>query len=106
MGEIHRAGDETGPVGGGMQGHRSIHHRRRRHADLGPEHHLGEPSPLAGLGHDAVGVVDMEYATSRDPVLREQIILAYLGLADRLADRYRHSRGSTPEDLIQPPGPG
>jgi RNA polymerase sigma-B factor len=41
------------------------------------------------------------YAISRDPVLREQIILAYLGLADRLAGRYRRSRGSTPEDLIQ-----
>ncbi len=42
-----------------------------------------------------------EYATSRDPALRQRIILAYLGLADRLAGRYRHSRGSTPEDLIQ-----
>jgi RNA polymerase sigma-B factor len=42
-----------------------------------------------------------EYATSRDPVLRHQIILAYLGLADRLAGRYRHSRGTTPEDLRQ-----
>jgi RNA polymerase sigma-B factor len=41
------------------------------------------------------------YASSRDPVLRERIILAYLGLADRLAGRYRHSRGTTPEDLIQ-----
>jgi RNA polymerase sigma-B factor len=41
------------------------------------------------------------YATSRDPVLRQRIILAYLGLADRLAGRYRHSRGTTPEDLIQ-----
>jgi RNA polymerase sigma-B factor len=41
------------------------------------------------------------YATSRDPKLRERIILAYLGLADRLANRYRHSRGSTPEDLTQ-----
>jgi RNA polymerase sigma-B factor len=41
------------------------------------------------------------YATSRDPVLRERIILAYLGLADRLARRYRHSRGTTPEDLTQ-----
>jgi RNA polymerase sigma-B factor len=41
------------------------------------------------------------YATSRDPKLREQIILAYLGLADRLASRYRHSRGTTPEDLRQ-----
>jgi RNA polymerase sigma-B factor len=42
-----------------------------------------------------------EYATSRDPALRQRIILAYLGLADRLAGRYRHSRGSTPEDLTQ-----
>jgi RNA polymerase sigma-B factor len=42
-----------------------------------------------------------DYATSRDPGLREQIILAYLGLADRLASRYRTSRGTTPEDLRQ-----
>ena len=42
-----------------------------------------------------------DYATTRDPQLREQIILAYLGLADRLANRYRHSRGTTPEDLMQ-----
>jgi RNA polymerase sigma-B factor len=42
-----------------------------------------------------------DYAASRDPVLREQIILAYLGLADRLASRYRSSRGTTPEDLRQ-----
>jgi RNA polymerase sigma-B factor len=41
------------------------------------------------------------FAVSRDPVLREQIVLAYLGLADRLADRYRSSRGTTREDLIQ-----
>jgi len=41
------------------------------------------------------------YATSRDPQLREQIILAYLGMADRLASRYRDSRGTTPEDLRQ-----
>jgi RNA polymerase sigma-B factor len=42
-----------------------------------------------------------EYAVSRDPHLRQQIILAYLGLADRLANRYRTSRGTTPEDLSQ-----
>jgi RNA polymerase sigma-B factor len=42
-----------------------------------------------------------DYATSRDPQLRERIILAYLGLADRLASRYRQSRGATPEDLRQ-----
>jgi RNA polymerase sigma-B factor len=42
-----------------------------------------------------------EYTTSRDPKLRERIILAYLSLADRLANRYRNSRGTTPEDLTQ-----
>jgi len=42
-----------------------------------------------------------EYAASRDPGLRERIILAYLGLADRLASRFRHSRGTNREDLIQ-----
>jgi RNA polymerase sigma-B factor len=41
------------------------------------------------------------YADTRDPAVREQIIVAYLGLADRLADRYRSSRGVTPEDLRQ-----
>src|SRR5215217_5735568 len=41
------------------------------------------------------------FAVSRDPALREQIVLAYLGLADRLADRYRSSRGTSPEDLRQ-----
>jgi RNA polymerase sigma-B factor len=41
------------------------------------------------------------YATSRDPQLRERIILAYLGLADRLASRFRDSRGTSPEDLRQ-----
>jgi hypothetical protein len=38
-----------------------------------------------------------DYASSRDAALRERIILAYLGLADRIASRYRHSRGTTLE---------
>jgi RNA polymerase sigma-B factor len=42
-----------------------------------------------------------QYADTRDPAIRERIIVAYLGLADRLADRYRSSRGVTPEDLRQ-----
>ena len=41
------------------------------------------------------------YATSRDPQLRQRIILAYLGVADRLARRFRDSRGTSPEDLVQ-----
>ena len=53
---------------------------------------------------DAANAVEewlKDYATSRDPRLRERIILAYLGLADRLAGRFRESRGTTPEDLRQ-----
>jgi RNA polymerase sigma-B factor len=42
-----------------------------------------------------------QYRATRDPGLREQIIVSYLGLADRLAERYRGSRGVTPEDLRQ-----
>jgi RNA polymerase sigma-B factor len=42
-----------------------------------------------------------EYTTNRDPKLRERIIMAYLGVADRLACRYRHCHGTTPEDLAQ-----
>ena len=42
-----------------------------------------------------------DYAASRDPELRERIILAYLGLADRRAARYGTSRGTTLEDLTQ-----
>jgi RNA polymerase sigma-B factor len=41
------------------------------------------------------------YATNGDPRLRERIILSYLGLADRLAGRFRDSLGTTPEDLTQ-----
>jgi len=42
-----------------------------------------------------------QYAVTRDPAVRERIIVSYLGLADRLAERYRGSRGATPEDLRQ-----
>jgi RNA polymerase sigma-B factor len=41
------------------------------------------------------------YAITGDPALREQIIVAYLGLADRLADRYRSNRAMPLEDLRQ-----
>jgi RNA polymerase sigma-B factor len=42
-----------------------------------------------------------EYVDTRNPIVREQIIVSYLGLADRLAERYRGSRGASPEDLRQ-----
>jgi hypothetical protein len=42
----------------------------------------------------------LEYAVSRDPVLRERIILAYLGLADRLAAAT--ARAAEPPRRISP----
>ncbi len=52
----------------------------------------------------AARVVDgwlRRYAETRDPRLRERIVLAYLGMADRLAGRYRGSHGVTLDDLCQ-----
>jgi RNA polymerase sigma-B factor len=66
---------------------------------------LAEPVTSVGpADRTAAAEVDgwlQDYADSRDPQLRERIILAYLGLADRLASRYRRSRGTSHEDLIQ-----
>ena len=64
------------------------------------------PEPLEVRPEDEVAVQRVEqwfrdYAQSRDPVLRERIILAYLGLADRLAERYRSNRAVSLEDLRQ-----
>jgi RNA polymerase sigma-B factor len=42
-----------------------------------------------------------EYAETKDPALRERIILSYLGLSDRLAERYRGNRGASLDDLRQ-----
>src|SRR4029450_10766852 len=50
---------------------------------------------------ERVDVWFREYQESRDPALRDRIICAYLGLADRLAERFRTSRGTTIEDLTQ-----
>jgi RNA polymerase sigma-B factor len=41
------------------------------------------------------------YARTHDPAVRERIIVAYLGLADRLADRYRGNKAMPLEDLRQ-----
>jgi RNA polymerase sigma-B factor len=58
---------------------------------------------LPGDAHavDRVEAWFRQYAATGDPGIREQIIVSYLGLADRLADRYRGSRGASPEDLRQ-----
>jgi RNA polymerase sigma-B factor len=42
-----------------------------------------------------------DYHASGDPAIRERIILAHLGLADRLAMRFRRSHGTSYEDLVQ-----
>jgi RNA polymerase sigma-B factor len=70
--------------------------------------HAARSSPSVGdvLPGDERAVSRVEdwfrqYAETRDPAVRERIIVAYLGLADRLADRYRSSRGVTHEDLRQ-----
>jgi RNA polymerase sigma-B factor len=66
-----------------------------------PDHAVVDVDPGDQAAADAVEAWLQDYAVSRDPGRREQIILAYLGLADRLAGRYRHSRGTTLEDLRQ-----
>jgi RNA polymerase sigma-B factor len=43
----------------------------------------------------------VEYVASRDPALRDKIVLAYLGLAERLAARFQQSRTLSREDLLQ-----
>ena len=50
---------------------------------------------------DRVEGLFRQYVATRDPALRERIIIAYVGLADRLAERYRGSRGISPEDVRQ-----
>jgi RNA polymerase sigma-B factor len=66
-----------------------------------PNHAIIDVRPGDQAAATEVGAWLHAYATSRDPRLRERIIMAYLGLADRLAGRYRTSRGTTPEDLVQ-----
>jgi hypothetical protein len=48
----------------------------------------------------------LEYGVSRDLVLRERIILAYLGLADRLAAAIGTAAEPPPRISTRPPGRG
>jgi RNA polymerase sigma-B factor len=66
-----------------------------------PDHSVLDVRPGDQAAATQVDAWLQDYAASRDPALRERIILAYLGLADRVAGRYRSSRGTTPEDLRQ-----
>jgi RNA polymerase sigma-B factor len=66
----------------------------------------GEPAPLEVRPGDRAAARRADawfhhYQQTGDPAVRDRIITAYLGLADRLAERFRSSRGTTPEDLAQ-----
>jgi RNA polymerase sigma-B factor len=53
---------------------------------------------------DAVEQVEewfLDYQATRNPAVRERIILAHLGLADRLATRFQGSNAVSGEDLVQ-----
>ena len=63
-----------------------------------------EPLEVRPDDDGAVQIVEQwfhTYARTRDPQLRERIIVAYLGLADRLAERYRGNKTMPLEDLRQ-----
>jgi RNA polymerase sigma-B factor len=67
-------------------------------------HRSPEPLEVRPDDDKAVQIVEEwfhEYARTRDPAVRERIIVAYLGLADRLADRYRGNKAMPLEDLRQ-----
>ncbi|HEV8652767.1 MAG TPA: sigma-70 family RNA polymerase sigma factor [Actinomycetes bacterium] len=53
---------------------------------------------------DAIQQVEqwfLAWHTTGDPAIRDKIILAHLGLADRLAARFRRSQGVSYDDLVQ-----
>jgi RNA polymerase sigma-B factor len=53
---------------------------------------------------DAVDRVEewfRQYAATGDADVRQRIIVAYLGLADRLAERFRGGSGASGDDLVQ-----
>jgi RNA polymerase sigma factor (sigma-70 family) len=66
-----------------------------------PDHALLDVRPGDQEAATQVDEWLQDYATSHDPQLRDRIILACLGRAARLAIRYRDSRGTSHEDLIQ-----
>jgi RNA polymerase sigma-B factor len=66
-----------------------------------PDHAVVEVSPGDQEAAQAVEEWLRDHAANRDPRLRERIILSYLGMADRLAGRFRDSRGTSADDLRQ-----
>jgi hypothetical protein len=78
----------------------------------GDHHHRQLPHAVVDVrpgDQDAATTVKawlQDYATSRDPKLRERIILAYLGVADRLASGSATAAGPAPRTWSRPLGPG
>jgi RNA polymerase sigma-B factor len=76
----------------------AIIHPLARHGDNGS----APPRPVpAGTAADQVETWLAEYAATRDPELRDRIVLAHLGLAERLAARFQDGHAVTREDLLQ-----
>src|SRR5215212_5584853 len=68
---------------------------------IGANPAVADVLPGDELAVNRVEALFRQYAETGDTGVRERIIVAYLGLADRLASRYKGSRGASPEDLIQ-----
>jgi RNA polymerase sigma-B factor len=66
-----------------------------------PTPELVDVKPDDHAGRQLVDEWLRAYAAGRDPELRDRIVRAYLGMADRLAERFRRSRNTSPEDLRQ-----
>lgn len=63
-----------------------------------------EPLDVHPRDQDAIDQVEEwfhAYDNTGNPAIRERIILAHLGLADRIATRFRRSQGVSHEDLVQ-----
>ena len=65
---------------------------------------VGDVLPGDELAVNRVEAWFRQYADSHDPEVREQIIVAYLGLADRLAERYRAAAGPAGRTCARRPG--
>jgi RNA polymerase sigma-B factor len=66
-----------------------------------PSHQVIEVRPDDDAAVEVVEQWFHTYVRTGDPVVRERIIIAYLGLADRLAERFRGNKTMPLEDLRQ-----
>ena len=71
-----------------------------------PDHSVLDVRPGDQAAATQVDAWLQDYAASRDPALRERIILAYLGLADRWLAATAAAVGPPPRTCARLPGPG